>query len=126
MSQKTIFVFGSNQAGRHGKGSAKYARLHKGALYGQGEGLQGSSYAIPTKDAQIRTLPIEQIAEHVKLFKLFAESRTDLTFEVTPIGCGLAGYAPIQIAPLFADSPENCLLPQEFKTVLESMCSVQT
>jgi len=110
----TIFVFGSNLAGRHGKGAALYARQYHGAIYGQGVGLQGSSYAIPTKDAQIRTLPLNQIQQHVDDFNTFAASRPDLTFQVTPIGCGLAGYKPDQIAPMFKGAPTNCILPDAF------------
>ena len=110
----TIFVFGSNLAGRHGKGAALYAREHHGAVYGQGIGLQGSSYAVPTKDARIRTLPLDQIRRYVDDFKAFAASRTDLVFQVTAIGCGLAGYTPADIAPLFRGAPRNCTLPEVF------------
>jgi len=70
-STDAVFVFGSNLAGRHGKGAALYARQRRGAIYGQGEGLlglQGRSYAIPTKDAMIRTLPLAAIASHVARF----------------------------------------------------------
>lgn len=115
-----IFVFGSNLAGRHGKGAALFARQHRGAVYGQGEGLQGTSYAIPTRDADIRTLPLSQIAASVAKFKLFAAANPEMTFQVTPIGCGLAGYKPEQIAPLFDESPPNCELPDEFKQALEA------
>ena len=111
---RTIFVFGSNLAGRHGKGAALYAREHHGAVYGQGAGLQGSSYAIPTKDAQIRTLPLLHIRGYVDDFKTFAASRPDLLFQVTAIGCGLAGYTPADIAPLFRGSPRNCTFPEAF------------
>jgi hypothetical protein len=111
---RTIFVFGSNLAGRHGKGAALYAREHHGAVYGQGVGLQGSSYAIPTKDAQIKTLPLDQIRRHVDDFKAFSSSRPDLVFQVTAIGCGLAGYTPADIAPMFRNAPGNCTLPEVF------------
>jgi hypothetical protein len=113
----TIFVFGSNLAGRHGKGAALHARQHHGAIYGQGIGLQGSSYAIPTKDARLRTLPLDQISTYVEDFKIFAASRPDLIFQVTPIGCGLAGYTPAQIAPMFRGAPANCLLPDCFTSL---------
>jgi hypothetical protein len=104
----TIFVFGSNLAGRHGKGAALHARRYRGAIYGQGAGLQGESYAIPTKDANLRTLALEEIQRHVDGFKSF----------VTPVGCGLAGYSPGQIAPMFKGAPANCLLPDVFLEVL--------
>lgn len=103
-----IFVFGSNLAGRHGAGAAYDAMRFYGAILYQGEGLQGRSYALPTKDARIRTLPLEKIEAHVKEFKDFARSRPDLTFFVTPVGCGLAGYKRAQIKPFFRDMPENC------------------
>jgi len=117
---KPIFVFGSNLAGRHGKGAALYARKHHGAIYGQGEGLQGSSYAIPTKDENLNTLPSEVIRRQVARFLAFAHTHPHLTFEVTPIGCGLAGYKPEQIAPFFANRPHNVSLPPEFLEVYSS------
>ena len=110
-----IFVFGSNLAGRHGKGAALHARKHHGAIYGQGEGLQGESYAIPTKDARLRSLPLDLIRLHVSRFINCARYRPDLTFRLTPIGCGLAGYTPEQIGPMFAVVPPNVILPDEFK-----------
>jgi hypothetical protein len=114
-TNKHIFVFGSNLAGRHGKGAAKTALQHWGAIYGQGQGLQGSSYAIPTKDAKIRTLPLTEIAKYVTIFLEFAEQNPEKTFFVTAIGCGLAGYTPAQIAPLFSvDLPDNVRLPEDF------------
>lgn len=115
-----VFVFGSNRAGRHGAGAAKWARDFRGAVYGQGEGHQGDSYAIPTKDRDLKRLELWQIQAHVAVFIAFARSRADLTFEVTPIGCGLAGYKPEQIAPMFAEVPANVFLPQKFRDVLDS------
>jgi hypothetical protein len=112
-----VFVFGSNLAGRHGKGAALHARQHCGAIYGQGIGLQGRSYAIPTKDERLQTLPLPVINQHVEEFKAFAASHPEMTFEVTPIGCGLAGYTPEQIAPMFKDVPSNCVLPIFFRSV---------
>jgi hypothetical protein len=114
----TIFVFGSNLAGRHGKGAALHARRYRGAIYGQGAGLQGESYAIPTKDANLRTLALEEIQRHVDGFKSFVGSHPEMTFQVTPVGCGLAGYSPGQIAPMFKGAPANCLLPDVFLEVL--------
>lgn len=115
---ESVFVFGSNRAGRHGKGAALWARQNRGAIYGQGEGLQGNSYAIPTKDERIRSLPLDDIHVHVDRFLNFARSRPDLTFQLTPIGCGYAGYRPPQIAPMFVVSPTNVKLPIEFIEVL--------
>lgn len=116
-----IFVFGSNLTGRHGKGAALYARQHHGAIYGQGEGLQGASYGIPIKDARINTLPLEAIASYVERFKQFARAHPELSFQVTAIGCGLAGYTPAQIAPMFIDTPNNCLLPSDFLVELSRL-----
>ena len=111
---REIFVFGSNMAGRHGKGAAKEARLHHGAIYGIAEGLQGNSYAIPTKKTPWQTREFRNIANSVSTFIEFAKQHSDWTFNVTPIGCGLAGYTPELIAPLFKDVPDNVKLPPEF------------
>jgi hypothetical protein len=113
-----IFVFGSNRRGAHGRGAALAARQLHGAIYGQGEGLQGQSYAIPTKDERIQTLPLEEIEKHVAIFRGFAFEHPELTFRVTPIGCGLAGYAPSQIAPMFKCPPDNVILPDVFVEAL--------
>jgi hypothetical protein len=113
-----VFVFGSNLAGRHGRGAALWARKHRGAVYGQGYGPQGDSFAIPTKDAALRTLDLPAIETWVGSFLRFAAVRPSVTFEVTPIGCGLAGYTPEQIAPMFKDAPANVELPEEFLVVL--------
>lgn len=108
-----IFVFGSNLAGRHGLGAAKVA-LKFGAKLGYGVGHFGQTYAIPTKDNFIRTLPLEEIELHVHAFKRHASQNPGLTFLVTPIGCGLAGYNPRDIAPMFKDSPPNAIMPESF------------
>lgn len=114
-----VFVFGSNLAGRHGKGAAKTALEEYGAEYGEGVGFYGCSYAIPTKDERIQTLPLERIALYVEMFIHFAEEHSDIDFNVTAIGTGLAGYTAEQIAPMFRKAPANCRLPEEFKRVLK-------
>lgn len=111
-----IFVFGSNESGRHGKGAAKTA-LGFGAKWGQAKGLQGNTYGIPTKDYSIRrTLSINEIKPYVDEFIEFAISRPDLIFLVTEIGCGLAGYKPKDIKPLFSNAVNvpNISLPAKF------------
>lgn len=113
-----VFVFGSNLAGRHGKGAALWARLHRGAIYGQGVGRQGNAFAIPTKDRQLRVLPLYVIRTYVSEFLDYARRQPNISFELTPIGCGLAGYKPEQIAPMFADAPPNVILPAAFDTLL--------
>lgn len=111
---RRIFVFGSNLAGRHGKGAALFARLEHGAIYGQAEGMQGNSYGIPTKDENLRTLSIDRVAAGVERFIDFARSRQDLQFNLTPIGCGLAGFKRSEIRPLFKDAPENVIFTKEW------------
>jgi len=111
-----IFVFGSNQSGRHGKGAAKTA-LGWGAKWGQGEGLQGKTYGIPTKDSAIRrTLAISEIKPYVDRFIEFAKQHPELTFLVTEVGCGLAGLKPKEVAPLFQEAVavQNIWLPAKF------------
>lgn len=103
-----IFVFGSNLAGVHGAGAAKHALLHRGAIWGQGEGLQGSSYGIATKDDRLRRRGLVEIERSVIEFLAFARAHPELTFDITPIGCGLAGYKRHQIEPMFAGMPSNC------------------
>jgi hypothetical protein len=116
-----IFVFGSNRAGIHGKGAALHAAKHYGAIYGQGWGLQGKSFAIPTKDHRLNTLPLYQISMYVNEFKEFASQNPQFSFKLSPIGCGLAGYSPVDIAPMFADAPDNVILPEEFALILKGM-----
>lgn len=115
----TVFVFGSNLAGRHGKGAALYARQHHGAVYGQGSGRQGNSYAIPTKGRALDVLPLDVIQGHVQNFIAYAHRNPDTTFQVTAIGTGLAGYKHTDIAPMFADAPPNCQLPEEWRELLK-------
>src|SRR5690606_6512305 len=106
--ESMIFVFGSNFSGIHGAGAAKYALKHKGAIWGQGVGLQGGSYAIPTKDRNIETLPLDVIEFYVAEFIIFAGNHPEMQFEITPIGCGLAGYSRRDIWPMFKGVPSNC------------------
>jgi len=115
LKDNEIFVFGSNEAGRHGAGAAKQAAEEFGAVYGQGYGLQGQSFAIPTKDKNLKTLPLCVIHEYVKSFLSYARARPELVFLVTPIGTGLAGISPCKIGKMFTDCPSNVILPPEFK-----------
>lgn len=116
---RTIFVFGSNLAGIHGAGSAKEARRNHGAQLGVGVGLTGNAYAIPTKDHNLKTMFIEDIAVHVNQFIDFARANPDWTFNVAAIGTGLAGFTHEEMTPLFADVPPNCVLPFEWILILE-------
>jgi hypothetical protein len=116
MKPDEVFVFGSNLAGIHGAGAALLAKLKFGAVTGIGIGLQGRSYALPTKDRQIKTLPLIVIQEYVNDFISFSRRFPDMKFYVTKIGCGLAGLAIEDIAPMFRKHsiPENVWLPEEF------------
>lgn len=120
LKDNEIFVFGSNLAGKHGAGAARKA-LEWGAVYGNPEGMQGATYAIPTKDMFIReTLPIEHIKRYVDRFIIFAKIHSNLKFLVTEIGCGLARRKPEDIAPLFIDAINlpNVYLPKRFVDIL--------
>lgn len=118
---REIFVFGSNLAGRHGKGAALFALKNHGAIYGQGHGLQGNSYAIPTKDKNLKTLQLNVIEQYVIIFRLFALENPELIFNVTAIGTGLAGYKHKDIAPMFIGYPENCKLPEEWIKIIKEL-----
>ena len=111
-----VFVFGSNLAGVHWAGAAAFARIYLGAKMGTGTGRMGRCYAIPTKDEEIQTLPIDRIRPHVEEFIEYAKNNSDLIFLVTNIGCGLAGYTPAEIAPLFKEAiaVDNIHLSKEF------------
>ena len=113
-----VFVFGSNEAGIHGAGAALLARQKFGAVLGQGFGLYGQSFAIPTKNYYIYTLAISNIKTYVDNFLVFAKGNPHLTFYVTQIGCGLAGHSAKHIAPLFMGSPANVILPEVFVDII--------
>ncbi len=118
-----IFVFGSNLLGIHKKGAALCALKKHGAILGQGVGLQGNSYAIPTKQSPYRSLELVTINKYVADFLNFALFTPEHTYMVTPIGCGLAGWKPCQIAPLFrmCRFVENIKLPKEFIEFIPGM-----
>ena len=109
LKQNEIFVFGSNLAGAHGGGAARLAYNKFGAIWGEGVGLHGQSYAIPTMQGGVET-----IRPYVDEFIQFAGEHPELTFLVTRIGCGIAGFTDDEISPLFkkAHSIENIVLPE--------------
>ena len=111
LKENEIFVFGSNLAGAHGGGAARFAYERFGAVWGEGVGLHGQTYAIPTMQGGVDT-----IKPYVDAFIRFAKEHNRLTFLVTRIGCGIAGFRDEEIAPLFADAieVENIILPMEF------------
>lgn len=115
LKDNEIFVFGSNLAGMHGGGAARVARLRFGAVLGNGVGIQGQSYAIPTMQGGVET-----IRPYVNDFVAYAQQHPDQQFLVTPIGCGIAGFDPEDIAPLFegAKKVKNISLPESFWEVI--------
>ena len=111
LKENEIFVFGSNLQGMHGGGAAFIAYEKFGAIWGQGVGLQGQSYGIPTMHGGV-----DAIKPYVDEFIEFAKSHPEMIFLVTRIGCGIAGFRDEEIAPLFQDciEMENVLLPRSF------------
>ena len=114
LKENEIFVFGSNLEGMHGGGAARLAYNKFGAIWGQGVGLQGQSYGIPTMHGGV-----EDIKPYVDEFIEFTKSHPELTFLVTRIGCGIAGFRDEEIAPLFKECIEidNVILPRSFVTI---------
>ena len=120
-----IFVFGSNEAGIHGGGAAKTAQEKFGAIYGVPFGLMGQSFAIPTKDTRIETLPLSDILNYLVSFIKFTIDNPQLKFYLTKIGCGLAGYTTndiksilwkaVNLATNNGELPQNIIIPIEFE-----------
>ena len=108
LDKNEIFVFGSNGQGAHVGGAAATAVSKFGAKMGQAEGLQGQSYAIDTMDGE------GEMMIEIENFLCFTEEHPELTFYVTEIGCGIAGYTPEDVAPYFQNSPKNVILPKSF------------
>ncbi len=117
LKENEIFVFGSNLGGFHGGGAARAALNHFGAIWGQGVGLQGRSYAIPTMHGGV-----EVIKPYVDEFIDFARQHQEYRFLVTRIGCGIAGFTVAEMAPLFSEAIDlpNVILPEDFVQVLAS------
>jgi hypothetical protein len=110
LADNEVFVFGSNSSGQHGGGAARTAWKKFGAVWGQGHGLHGQSYAIDTMSG------LGVIEAEVGQFLRFARAHPELRFLVTEIGCGIAGYRPEQIAPFFRGAGENVVLPDAFRS----------
>ena len=117
LADDEVFVFGSNLRGLHGGGAAATAHRCFGAIWGQGVGLQGQSYGIPTMHGGV-----EKIKPYVDEFIAFAKEHKELRFLVTKIGCGIAGFRDEEMAPLFADAIglKNVVLPKVFVSIIES------
>ena len=128
LDENEIFVFGSNEAGIHGAGAARIAFLKFGAEMGLGNGLSGNSYAIPTKDRNVETLPLDKVKSYIDEFIGFVLNHQNLTFYLTKIGCGLAGFTVEEIKNIFWEVieeyrtesskgqylPSNLIIPKEF------------
>ena len=118
LAPNEVFVFGSNLQGMHGGGAARLAYREFGAEWGQGVGLFGQSYAIPTMQGGVET-----IKPYVDDFIEFAKKHSELDFLVTEIGCGIAGFTPQEIAPLFSrvitEDIQNIYLPDSFYAAIE-------
>ncbi len=116
LEEDDIFVFGSNLAGMHAGGAARVAYERFGAIWGQGVGIQGQSYAIPTMQGGVDTIK-PYVDDFIKLAREWDQN----TFYVTRIGCGIAGFTDEEIAPLFADALElyNVRLPESFVKIIE-------
>lgn len=116
LEEDDIFVFGSNLAGMHAGGAARVAYERFGAIWGQGVGIQGQSYAIPTMQGGVDTIK-PYVDDFIKLAREWDQN----TFYVTRVGCGIAGFTDEEIAPLFADALElyNVRLPESFVKIIE-------
>lgn len=118
LDETAVFVFGSNRAGIHGAGAARFARQCYGAESSVGEGPTGRAYAVPTKDMQLKSLRLPEIAEGIKAFSDYASVHEDLSFQVTRIGCGLAGYSDGEVAGFFREHTPNMMLPGRWALAL--------
>ena len=113
LAPNEVFVFGSNASGHHGGGAALIAWQKFGAVWGEGHGLHGQTFAIDTMSGK------NAFAADALTFLAFASQHPELTFLLTPVGCGIAGYAPEEVAPMFASAPENVVMPESFVRVLD-------
>ena len=108
LAPNEVFVFGSNPQGHHGGGAALIAYREFGAVWGEGRGHHGSTYAIDTMSG------LDVLADEARTFLAYAAAHPELRFLLTPVGCGIAGYRPEQVAPLFADLPSHVTVPRSF------------
>ena len=116
-----IFVFGSNRAGVHGAGAALDARRFYGAEHGIGEGMTGCCYALPTRNTPRSSMALAEVAEAVSRFLDFARKHEELSFRLTRVGCGLAGFRDEDIAPLFFPASPNVVLPGRWQRMKDGV-----
>ncbi|CAH0171412.1 hypothetical protein [Microbacterium sp. Bi121] len=103
-----VFVFGSNSGGQHGGGAARVAHQRFGAVWGEGHGHHGQTYAIDTMNG------LDVLADEARSFIAYAAAHPELRFLLTPVGCGIAGHTPEEVAPLFVGVPANVTIPESF------------
>lgn len=115
-NDRRVFVFGSNEQGYHGAGAARYAAQQLDAVMGVGQGATVRTYAIPTCSVPGVGLPLEKIKTYVDMFLSWATLLSNTQFYVSAIGCGFAGYTEAEIAPMFKDAPDNCDLPDGWRS----------
>ena len=116
---KMIFTFASNEGGLHGAGAAKTAYEKYGARWGKSYGHYGDSFAIPTKNELVETIAdVTRIYGYINGFIAYAKGHRKMIFQVTRIGCGLAGFTDAQIAPMFIGSPKNCHFDEKWRQYL--------
>lgn len=110
-----VFVFGSNLLGIHGAGAARYAYDYLGAIWGDEEGIMGNSYALPTCYQPAEPVTLDELGVYVSNFLEYARKHPELTFFVSEVGCGLAGFNPTEVIPFFVGAPSNCDLPPSWR-----------
>ena len=108
LGRDEVFVFGSNASGQHGGGAARLAAERFGAVWGEGHGHHGQSYAIDTMSG------LDVLATEARTFLDYARQHPELNFLLTPVGCGIAGHTPAEVAPLFEGAPQNVTIPASF------------
>lgn len=119
LDEQTVFVFGSNMAGQHADGAARTALEHFGAMKGVGRGWSGQSYAIPTMNEHLQQMPLSQIQHYIDDFKIYTKNHPKMTYFLTSIGCGIAGYKVEEIAPMFKGISHNVIFPASFRPFVE-------
>ena len=119
LPENTVFVFGSNLAGQHDDGAARVAAHYFGALKGVARGWMGQSFAIPTLNEHLQSMPLSQIAHYVNDFKIYTQNHRNNRYFITALGCGMAGYKVSEIAPLFKGISDNVILPESFKPYVD-------
>lgn len=125
-----VFVFGSNRNGDHCGGAAHVAHERFGAKWGVGEGLMGRSYALPTLDESMGRVSVADLEESFRKLFACAAEHPDLTFLLTKVGCGIAGWGVTEVGDAlwraakgyYADGAprlRNIVLPREFASRFE-------